>query len=212
MDIYDQFPNAIMRLLSDEPILHISGEPGCGKSIMAQTITMHSIAKTGKNAMYIDTVNKFSKNRFLKFFPEPALNERITITSVNSYEQQKFLISKLDRMSRLNMLEEFGLIVIDSISHQLRHEISSSGIFKDYAKAINDFNETQFQPLLLLAKRSNIKIILVHSDGKEIDSFSKSRDIFEIFSFKISSSFSFPSIIDSPILLGLLNFIRFFLL
>jgi ABC-type dipeptide/oligopeptide/nickel transport system ATPase component len=154
--------NAILRLLTKEPILHITGDPGCGKSILAQTIAMQFVEKTGKNVMYLDTMNKFSKFRFLKFFPEKATTERMTITAVNSYEQQKFLINKLDRMSRMNLLDEFGLIVIDSISHHLRHEISASGMFRDYTKAVNDFNDTQFQPLLMLSRRSNIRIILVH--------------------------------------------------
>ena len=151
----------LVSLLQDNRIIHISGDPGTGKSILAQTIAIEYIRVNQKQALYIDTMKKFSKKRFLQFFKDNPERDLFSITEIHSLQAQEFLINKLKRLSDVDKLQDIGLIIFDSISHNLRDELTK-GQFTNYLNTVNGFHAYQIEPLVRISQKHDIRIIFVH--------------------------------------------------
>jgi hypothetical protein len=153
--------NSLVSLLEKQRILHITGDPGTGKSILAQAIAIRFGELRNKQVLYIDTMKKFSKKRFMMFFKDSEKRDLFTMSEIQSLQAQEFLITKLKKMSDFNQLNDIGLIVFDSVSHHLRHELTK-GQFNHYVNLINEFHGCQMEPLIRVAVKNDIKIIFVH--------------------------------------------------
>ncbi len=152
---------SLVSLLDKQRILHISGDPGTGKSILAQAIAIRFSELQNKQVLYIDTMKKFSKKRFMMFFKDSDKLDLFTMTEIQSLQSQEFLITKLKKMADYDRLQHIGLIVFDSISHHIRHELTK-GQFNHYMNSINEFHACQMEPLIRVAVKNDIKIIFVH--------------------------------------------------
>lgn len=157
----EQVLTSLVSLLDKQRILHITGDPGTGKSILAQAIAIRFSELRNKQVLYIDTMKKFSKKRFMMFFKDSEKRDLFTMSEIQSLQSQEFLITKLKKMSDFDQLTDIGLIVFDSISHHLRHELTK-GQFNHYINLINEFHACQMEPLIRVAVKNDIKIILVH--------------------------------------------------
>ncbi len=152
---------ALLELYRQFKIIHVAGESGSGKSLLAQTLGQYFIQTRKRKVILVDTMQKFSQQRFQQCFPNPVVQNNFLVAQARSFNHQKSLIKNLRQMATRNRLQDTGLLIFDSISHFLRKEISARD-YAGYIEILDLFYESTLQDLLFLALHYKIRLLFVH--------------------------------------------------
>ncbi|MFX1501408.1 MAG: hypothetical protein ACFFDH_10650 [Promethearchaeota archaeon] len=163
------FLSGLRKLLRFNNIISLSGESGTGKSTIALFLA-GKLLEEGEQCIWIQASERFPTVRMRQMFEgDPRkieyLKNHIFITPkdhvIHTYEEQCTIL--------LNLLSEgsilplgFKFLVIDNISHQLRHKIAQSEHISHTSKILDQFYELLLMPLILFCKRNRIVLIILH--------------------------------------------------
>ncbi|MHA1124417.1 MAG: ATPase domain-containing protein [Candidatus Heimdallarchaeota archaeon] len=136
-------------------LIHIFGEAGTGKTIMALQIAI-AVCLQGKRVVVIDTEGKMSGEKIQLIAGSENLtrtNKYLKLYCPNKFDEQHELIERLDFYLKN---QEIGLIVIDTITNLYRQEM----MFKKNNKSAFEKLAYQIAFLRRLSRERNIPVLI----------------------------------------------------
>lgn len=164
-----EFFKGIKKLFTYNNIVSVSGESGTGKTTLALYLVGNCL-KDGEKCIWIQASEFFPIKRLNHLFEKQfnrldSLKENIFVIPKNhvihTYQEQCLLLQNLLRETAI-LPPNLRFIVVDNISHHLRYAISQYNDISHSSKILNEFYENQMMPLMLLCKRNNLILILIH--------------------------------------------------
>ena len=137
-------------------ITNFYGLPGSGKTQIAM-VSAVAAAMQGLKVIFVDTESGFSFERISQLSEgDEKILERIILFEPTSWKEQNECVKKLE------LVENIGLIIVDSIVALWRIEINQENIFQ-----INQELAKQLATLAKIAKKRDIPVLItnqVYSD------------------------------------------------
>jgi RecA/RadA recombinase len=161
----------IGKFLQIQNIMNISGEAGTGKTTLAVYLVGHYLTQKPpfhSQCMWIQASEFFPNRRLTQLFEKQKnklrfLKTNIFITPLKhpflSYQEQSQFLTTFHRR---HLPPELKLIVIDNVSHHLRHTVSNYSHISDKVRLLNQFYEQQLLPLIMFSQQHKIILILIH--------------------------------------------------
>ncbi|MBD3196041.1 MAG: hypothetical protein GF317_13365 [Candidatus Lokiarchaeota archaeon] len=157
----------------EEPynIWNIYGESGTGKTTLAIQFISNIIRKSNytHKCLWIQASERFPKKRVQTMFQNDKQILRNLLTNTLIYPKSIILSYKhlCQTIFYLSNLEESlpsntKIIVIDNISHNLRHFLHQFEKIADKVQILDDFFDNIILPLIFACERNRIKIIFIH--------------------------------------------------
>ena len=163
----------IQEISSYTKIISISGESGTGKTTLALQLSAYFLFKsTPSCCLWIQASELFPHKRLKSLYQKnlmktSILQKNIFVTpkhhTFHNYEEQSKFIINLTR--KVILPPHLKCIVIDNISHHLRHEISNYFEVKMITTLLDRFFEEQLFPLICFCQRENIYLLLIHESS-----------------------------------------------
>ena len=169
----EELDKAIGGKLEKGIITAVYGSAGSGKSNMAMQLCVNNIKK-GKKAIYIDTENGFTPERFSQMHKKEDL-DKIHIYKPKSFEEQLKIICLLEK----NINKDINLIIVDSMVSLYRLILHSNIADANYKLT------KQFYLLSKIAENKKIPVFVtnqVYADFNTGDVELVGRDIPKYFS------------------------------
>jgi len=166
-----EYLSQIKKLFNRNRIISISGESGTGKTTLALQLVSNFMTEKApfkKQCLWIQASEVFPKKRLNVMFKENS--EKLKFLKENTYvfpckkpfsnyaEQYKIL----ENIENLAFPPYLKYIVVDNISHHLRHSVFNSEDINAVGKIINNFYDNQLFPLIMLCQREKLNLILIN--------------------------------------------------
>jgi len=136
-------------------ITNIFGPPGSGKTNLCFLFMLSSL-KQNKKAIFIDSENNFSLERFFQIGGKKEHLRNILYFRVGSFDDQKKVIKKLETL--VEKEKNFGIIVIDSFVSLYRLKICESNVVEmnrelaNQLAALSNLSQTKRIPVLITSQ------------------------------------------------------------
>ncbi len=136
-------------------ITNIFGPPGSGKTNLCFLFMLSSL-KQNKKAIFIDSENNFSLERFFQIGGKEEHLRNILYFRIGSFDDQKKVIKKLETL--IEKKKNFGIIVIDSFVSLYRLKICESNVVemnRELARQLSilsNLSQTKRIPVLITSQ------------------------------------------------------------
>jgi len=136
-------------------ITNIFGPPGSGKTNLCFLFMLSSL-KQNKKAIFIDSENNFSLERFFQIGGNEEHLRNILYFRIGSFDDQKKVIKKLETL--IEKKKNFGIIVIDSFVSLYRLKICESNVVemnRELARQLSilsNLSQTKRIPVLITSQ------------------------------------------------------------
>lgn len=161
----------LLKFFFAKTVVSISGSSGTGKTTLALQFVSKLLTRAEPyedSCVWVQASELFSKKRLRSLFEHLDVLDylesnifAIPKSTIKSYEEQSSVLYTISR--DISQLPPFTkIIVIDNISNHLRHQISQSSDKKQVISILNNFFETQLEPLIFFCQRKAICLILLH--------------------------------------------------
>ena len=158
--------NKLEQILTLKSIISISGKSGTGKTSLALYLITQMMLSLDSSCIWIQASEPFPLKRLRSMLSSDAdrIEQSIFIIPEKtclSYNEQRKTIRKIFN-DETSLPPNLRFIVVDNISHHLRHKVSKTEDIKITSASFNDFYDAQLLPLIFFCLRNDIILILIH--------------------------------------------------
>ncbi len=152
--------------LFNGPVVHLTGGPGVGKSLLLLYYLGHRVIQHTGGALWIDAGNSFPPNHVKVRFGRdaPAVLSHMLVARASSLSHMKEIAAELASRGGPPGTK---YVVVDPISRLPRYALSSSANSAVQGRFVAEDFASVVEPLLVAATRDGFQIILVHEDSQD---------------------------------------------
>jgi hypothetical protein len=144
-------------------ILHIAGEDGTGRTTLILNYLLFALQNSEKKCYIIDGEHKFTKKSF-QLFGDLAQNVYISKKS-----RIKSMNSILKQLMQSNLISERDILVINSLSEEIKQKLAFSENYADYISIVHDFINSTIPSLAYFLQKIPCKMIIRHQVSYDFD-------------------------------------------
>ncbi len=153
--------------LFENPLVHVTGGPGVGKSLLLLYYLGHRTLARNEGVLWIDAGASFPPNRAKVLFGRdaPAVLSHMMVARASSLSHLKEISSELVLRGSPPGTTR---VVVDPISRLPRYALTqTTHSFGQGRFVADDFFARVIEPLLVAGTRDGFQIILVHEDSQD---------------------------------------------
>jgi len=152
-------------------IISISGKSGTGKTTLSLQLASSILTREkpyNSSCIWIQASEQFPKKRLITLFKDYPGKIDYLLKNTFVFPRKKPFSNYREQSTFFSDLRTFSLpsnarfMVIDNISHNLRHAISLITDIKRKVILLDQFFNSQLFPLIMRCLRDNIALILIH--------------------------------------------------
>ncbi len=149
------------------PIVHLTGGPGVGKSLLLLNYLGHRVLAHDEEILWVDAGGSFPPNRVRVLFGRdaPQVLSHMLVAKASSLQHMKSIASEL---SSRGGPPGTKYVVVDPISRLPRYALTSTANSAGQGRFVaDDFFTSVIEPLIVTATRDGFQIIFAHEDSQD---------------------------------------------